>query len=110
MNTNNAAAVDLMVSSSRLYRLIDGTADLADEKVVKEGALTKQGAIHKTWKTRHFLLTGSGVCLYLKKASGMPMGGFILKKAPVLLSDNELIVKGNDFFFFFSPPSFFMFP
>ncbi len=44
MNTNNAAAVDLMVSSSRLYRLIDGTADLADEKVVKEGASKDEAA------------------------------------------------------------------
>jgi hypothetical protein len=93
MDASNAAAVQLMVHSSRLFRLMDGSTDIATEKMVKEGQLTKQGAIHKTWKTRWFCVTATGCVLYFKSQKGFPLGGFVLFRATVLLSENELIVN-----------------
>ncbi len=93
MDGSNVVAVQQMVHASRLFRLMDGSADIGGERIVKEGSMVKQGAIHKTWKTRWFSVTASGCVLYFKSQKAFPLGGFILHRATVLLSDSELIVK-----------------
>ena len=56
---------DLTSLASEVRSFVDGTAAVDKTKSIKQGVLTKQGAVIKNWKKRHCIIA-QGALLYYK--------------------------------------------
>lgn len=62
-------------------------------QAIKQGTLTKQGAIVKSWKKRHCVISHGALLYYKSNTAPLPQGGLTLMDAAVTFSEGLLQVR-----------------
>lgn len=91
------AVTNMLESTSDSDMDMSSADDLADDSTdsipqavgSKEGFLTKQGLIRKSWRTRWFVLRGNMLCYFRTKQSRYPINRLDLSKAYGIDYDNS---------------------
>ncbi len=62
-------------------------------KAIKQGVLTKQGAVIKNWKKRHCVISHGALLYYKANSASIPQGGLSLCDAAVTFAEGVLQVR-----------------
>ncbi len=62
-------------------------------QALKQGVLTKQGAVVKNWKKRHCVITHGALLYFKSNSTPLPQGGLTLMDAAVTFAEGVLQVR-----------------